>query len=256
MTQPYFPLAEIVAALGEHGRYFDVDVLAECDSTNSRLLSRAEAGAASGTVIVAERQTAGRGRLGRIWHSEPGASLTFSLLWRFADRYRLSGLSLAVGVAVAQALQSLGVAGMGLKWPNDILVNHRKLGGILVETIADRQIAAIIGIGLNMRLPASLPTAIEAAAIGATVPPAELLARLLIELRERLLEFAETGFPALRDRWQALNAFAGVEVNVLAGSAPPLAGVCVGVDNQGALLLETGGGRLAVFSGEVSLRRA
>ncbi|MEK7738086.1 MAG: biotin--[acetyl-CoA-carboxylase] ligase, partial [Pseudomonadota bacterium] len=110
-----------------------MDILAECDSTNSRLLSLAETGAAAGSVLATERQTGGRGRRGRSWLSASGDSLTFSLLWRFQPNRSLSGLSLAVGVAVARALEALGVRGITLKWPNDVLLNGRKLAGVLIE---------------------------------------------------------------------------------------------------------------------------
>ena len=109
--------------LGNQAGRFDVDALDECDSTNSELLRRAEGGAPSGSVVVADRQSAGRGRRGRNWLSSPESSLTFSLLWRFSgNASTLSGLSLAVGVALAQAMENLGAQGVCLKWPNDVLL--------------------------------------------------------------------------------------------------------------------------------------
>ena len=108
--------------LGTWAGRFDVDALAECDSTSSELLRRAEKGAPAGTVIVADQQSAGRGRRGRQWLSAPEASLTFSLLWRFSGpASQLSGLSLAVGVGLARGLERLGAQGVCLKWPNDVL---------------------------------------------------------------------------------------------------------------------------------------
>ena len=126
--------ARLRTLLGAAAGRFDVDSLAECASTNTELLARAERGAPSGSVLVADRQTAGRGSRGRTWQSSPGASLTFSLLWRFTDGvHGLAGLSLAVGVAVIRALAACGAHGVMLKWPNDILLDEAKLGGILVE---------------------------------------------------------------------------------------------------------------------------
>ncbi|MBP8162925.1 MAG: biotin--[acetyl-CoA-carboxylase] ligase, partial [Propionivibrio sp.] len=126
--------ARLQALLGDASGRFDVDSLAECASTNTELLVHAERGAPSGSVLVADRQTAGRGSRGRSWLASPEASLTFSVLWRFEGGLeRMSGLSLAVGVAVVEALEACGAAGVKLKWPNDILHQDAKLGGILVE---------------------------------------------------------------------------------------------------------------------------
>lgn len=145
--------------LGDLAGRFDVDALDECDSTNSELMRRADRGAPSGTVIVADRQSAGRGRRGRQWLSSPEKSLTFSLLWRFpAKGAGLAGLSLAVGVGLVKGLESLGAAGIRLKWPNDVLFQSSdefaKLAGILIELCSDRRgMQAIIGIGLNLLPP-------------------------------------------------------------------------------------------------------
>jgi BirA family biotin operon repressor/biotin-[acetyl-CoA-carboxylase] ligase len=125
-------VASIAAALGPLAPRFDVDVVAECASTNTLLLARAES-SPSGAVLVAERQTAGRGRMGRQWHAAPDASLTFSILYKLPRGVVPSGLSLAVGVGIAEALCAIGVAGVALKWPNDILRDGRKLGGVLTN---------------------------------------------------------------------------------------------------------------------------
>ena len=135
------------------------------------MLKRAAQGAPAGSVIVADRQTAGRGSRGRRWLAAPGASLTFSVLLRFdGGLERLAGLSLAVGVAVVHALDSCGAAGILLKWPNDVLYDNAKLGGILVELqSAEGGALAIIGIGLNLSLPESLGEC-----EGFALPPAAL----------------------------------------------------------------------------------
>lgn len=244
----------IAAALGGATCRFDIDVLAECGSTNAELLARGASGAPSGTVVAAEGQTAGRGRMGRNWIASPGDSLAFSLLWRFPDRTDLGGLSLAVGVAVARALENVGASGTVLKWPNDVLKDGRKLGGILIEL--QSATTAVIGIGLNLRLPPAMPDEVRAtaAALDNDVDPNRLLAALLAELLTVLDAFAVTGFAAVRDEWLARHAWAGRPVRVLAPHAAPLEGICAGIDIDGALLLETAAGVQRILSGDVSLR--
>ncbi|MDD5250159.1 MAG: biotin--[acetyl-CoA-carboxylase] ligase [Rhodocyclaceae bacterium] len=260
MSDTHDPLAvpAIAAALGALAVRFDVDVLADCESTNSELMRRAEAGAPSGTVVAAERQTAGRGRMGRSWFAEPGASLTFSLLWRFAPGTWPHGLSLAVGVALAEALEKTGVTKLALKWPNDLLLDGRKLAGTLVELVPGSPHAAVIGIGLNLRLPRDMPEDVRAlaAALDREVPRNELLARLLESLHGVLTAFADGGFVALRQRWLAHCTHIDAPVQILSEFAPPLAGHCIGVDVDGALLVETAVCVQRILSGEVSLRRA
>jgi BirA family biotin operon repressor/biotin-[acetyl-CoA-carboxylase] ligase len=254
MPDTRLSVAAIAAALGPLSSRFDVDVVTECESTNTTLLARAD-GSPSGTVLVAERQTAGRGRMGRQWHAEPDASLTFSLLHKLPRGIVPSGLSLAVGVGIAEALRELGVDGVALKWPNDILRDHRKLGGILIELASS---AAIVGVGLNLRLPTELPDDVRdnAAALERDIDRNELLARLLVSLHGVLHEFGVGGFAALRERWLALNAYADEPVRILSEYSPPLEGRCAGVDADGALLLKTTGGVQRVISGDVSLRPA
>lgn len=258
MPESPLAIAAVAAALGPLAARFDVDVLAECDSTNARLLARAEAGAPSGTVIAAEVQTAGRGRMGRTWHSAPGDSLTFSLLWRFPRGIQLGGLSLAVGVALAETLAGLGVAGVALKWPNDVLREGRKLAGVLIELVSGAPHHAVIGVGLNLRLPADLPGEVRAlaAALDREIDRNELLARLLGALHQVLTEFAEGGFVALRDRWLDRCAHVDAPVRIVSEFAVPVAGRCLGVDVDGALMIETPVCVQRVLSGDVSLRPA
>lgn len=155
-------------AIGEQRDLFDVQIHPQLDSTNSYLMQQAAKGVAQATCVVAELQTKGRGRRGRTWQAGLGASLTFSLLWRFqCGAAGLSGLSLAVGVALIRALRELGLAKAQLKWPNDVLVNqdqqYYKLAGILIELQGDMEgpSAAIIGIGINLNLPAQLRQQID-----------------------------------------------------------------------------------------------
>lgn len=251
--------------LGNLAGRFDVDALDECDSTSSELLRRAERGAPAGTVVVADRQSAGRGRRGRSWLSSPESSLTFSLLWRFAGNAAdLSGLSLAVGVGLAQAMENLGASGVCLKWPNDVLLrsgdDFAKLAGILIELSSDRRgTQAIIGIGLNLAPPTGdLPQ--PAAGLSQACSPAPdrhaVLAAILGQLARVLDTFAVDGFSGLKMKWQAYHAWQDQAVQILGEGAEPLLGRCLGVDTDGSLLLETAGGIERIFSGDVSLRRA
>ena len=262
-----FDLPALAQALGADARRFDADLLPVCDSTNAVLLARAEAGAPSGSVVIAATQTAGRGRRGRTWISAPGDSLTFSLLWRFPAGTLPLGLSLAVGVAVTSALAKVSAGGTAgcrpaanmetaLKWPNDVLRDGRKLAGILVELVPGQPHAAVIGIGLNLRLPASLPPEIRASstALDQSIDSTVLLAALLVELRVVLERFAESGFAGLRSDWTARHAYQDVPVQLLSDFAPPRAGICRGVDVDGALLFESAGKVERILSGEISLR--
>lgn len=250
--------------LGAARGRFAVDSIAECESTNTLLLERAEHGAPAGSVIVAQRQTAGRGSRGRSWLAAPEASLTFSVLWRFAGGIeRLSGLSLAVGVAVVQGLEACGAAGIGLKWPNDIVNDDGKLGGILVELQNDADSAlAVIGIGLNLRLAPSIAAgegfALPPVALDSIVEPLPerhaLLAQLLIKLAGVFDRFASGGFAVLRDEWQARHAWHDRPVRVLRDGRLEMEGLCRGADSDGALLLQTAAGLERCLSGDVSLR--
>lgn len=254
-------IAAIAANLGNAAHRFDIDILPRCDSSNAVLLGRAEAGAPSGTVVIAEEQTAGRGRRGRSWFASPGDSLTFSLLWRFAPGTAPTGLSLAVGVAVARALAKVGAGETALKWPNDILKNGRKLGGILVELTPGAPHAAVIGIGINIHLPAGMPADLRAASAALCEPDAtpdqnDVYAALLAELLATLDLFGSQGFAAIRSEWMQRNAFQDVAVNLSSDFGAPCRGICRGVDADGALLLEIDGKVERMLSGELSLRPA
>lgn len=250
--------------LGKLAGRFDVDALDECDSTSSELMRRADRGAPAGTVIVADRQSAGRGRRGRTWLSSPERSLTFSLLWRFAgNASRLSGLSLAVGLGLAKALEKLGAAGVRLKWPNDVLLqsgaDFAKLAGILIELSSDRRgTQAIIGIGLNLEAPDSdLPQPVAGLKqTSARADRLDVLAEILVSLADALDAFAIEGFAGQKNEWQRYHAWQDQLVQILGDSAAPLLGRCLGVDGDGSLLLETDQGIERIFSGDVSLRRA
>ncbi len=252
------------ARLGAVSGRFDVDALVECDSTSNELLRRAEQGAPAGTVIVADRQSAGRGRRGRDWLATPEDSLTFSILWRFSgSATRLAGLSLAVGVAVVEALEHLGAQGVCLKWPNDVLLaradGFAKLAGVLVELASDRRgTQAVIGIGLNLRRPSlALPQAAAGLDEGMRELPERhlLLAALLSALASVLDRFEAGGFAALQSAWQKHHAWQGKSVQLLQDKEVEGAGICLGADSDGALLVETEVCIKRFLSGDLSLRR-
>ena len=263
LAEPFDALdaAAIANALGPHPT-IRLEVLDECPSTNAWLAERAAAGAPSGTAIVCELQSAGRGRRGASWHSGLGDSVTLSILWRFErGTAGLSGLPLAIGVACARALESLGAGGVGLKWPNDIVRGDGKLGGILVEVSADgsRAAAAVIGVGINVRAPAAAKRAVERPVAdlgGAIASRNALAARLAVEIATAAAEFEREGFGAFRDDWLRRHAWHGRQVRVHAPSHRTVDGVAAGVADDGALIVETPRGPERFHAAEVSLKLA
>lgn len=231
----------------------------QCDSSNSELLRRA-ASLPDRFALVVDAQSAGRGRLGRTWHSPPGANLYLSLFARLPlPAARLSGLSLAVGVGVAETLRALGAHEVGLKWPNDLLARGRKLGGILVEIASGRgeRSEVVIGLGLNLRLPPGLDVgqpAIDLAALGIDADRDALLARLLPALGDVLDDFCAHGVAGLAARWDALDALHGRVVVLSAG--PRREGRVLGLCADGSLRLRDAAGEFSVVAGEISLRPA
>lgn len=246
------------------GSRITLEIVDEIDSTSTRLLQMAAAGAPSGTCLAAEWQSAGRGRRGRTWVAALGGSLTFSLLWRFErGAGHLGGLSLAVGVAVARALSACGVERVQVKWPNDVVVDFRKLAGILVETSGEMQgpSVAVIGVGVNYRLAERVidridQPVIDVAHASAAAPTrSELLARMLLELAGAMAEFEARGFAAARDAWRALHAYQGRRVRVLPPREPAFEAEVFDVAPDGALLVRLDDGRtLPLSSAEISLR--
>jgi BirA family biotin operon repressor/biotin-[acetyl-CoA-carboxylase] ligase len=240
----------------------DLHWLAECASTNDEAMRLPLPEPERLSVVGADRQTRGRGRQARVWQSWPGASLTFSCLFAFPAGTTLEALPLAVGVALARGLQALGVVGVGLKWPNDVLIAGAKVAGVLIE--AQSRHAAptrvVVGIGLNLELPPDFqPTSgLPATALAhhlAPPPPREAILAVILEqldaLRARYL--AGHGFAPWRDEWNALDAYAGQEVAVRDGERETV-GIDAGVDDTGRLLLDTAAGRIACCVGDVSLR--
>jgi BirA family biotin operon repressor/biotin-[acetyl-CoA-carboxylase] ligase len=254
----------IATHLGSLREAFDVRVLDSVDSTNRALLAAAQQGAASGTLVCAEHQQQGRGRRGRPWHSVPGGSLTFSLLWRYDTGLQsLAGLSLAAGLAVARAVNRHSAHPVGLKWPNDVVVGPRKLAGILVEVQGDLDgtAFAVVGIGVNVRLGEAQREGIDQAVVdlaelGVTVGRNRLLAECLAELHAVGEQFRAHGFAALREAWQELDVYAERPVVLTMPDSRTLRGVAAGVDDTGALRLrgEDGAEPVTLSGGEMSLR--
>jgi BirA family biotin operon repressor/biotin-[acetyl-CoA-carboxylase] ligase len=246
-----------IAALSHAG--VAIEVIEETGSTNADLLARA-ATLAAPLLLVARNQTAGRGRAGRSWLSSSEGSLTFSLAWKFdGNLARLSGLPLAVGVALAETLEGLGVQ-VGLKWPNDLLRDGNKLAGILIETQAapGGAVWAVIGVGLNLLMPDELEAQIGRPVASlpwlARMDRNTLLAALLDGLAGALREFEAAGFAAFAARWNLRHAWQGETVSVLDRGTVLHEGSAAGVDDAGRLLLDTPAGRIAVLAGDVSLR--
>lgn len=237
----------------------DLQVLAEVDSTNEFLKAAPALPPGRGSCCLAELQTGGRGRLGRTWVSPFARNLYLSVAWEFDGGIAvLEGLSLAVGVAVRRALGALGAVDIGLKWPNDLLREGAKLGGILVEVTGDPEgvCRAVVGIGVNVAMPA-------VAAAGIDQPWRDLrdlgvrrdalAAAVLGELLPLLREFPGQGFGAYREEWEAAHAHRGRRVALGMGQQR-VEGIAVGVDQRGALGIRCADGLRWFSGGEVSLR--
>jgi len=238
-----------------------VELLGVVDSTNNVAMNRAVSGH-SGYVCSAEQQTAGRGRRGRSWVSPFGCNIYLSVVWEFAaGATALEGLSLALGVAVIEALAEAGVEQLQLKWPNDILHQRQKLAGILVEVTGDAAgpCQAVVGIGLNVRMPdtASEPigqpwTDVDSL-LGRHVGRSQLLALLLNKVMPLLGSFEQQGFGAYRQRWQQLDSFSEQPVQLQLAEQQVI-GIGQGVDGSGSYLLMTEQGQQRFSGGEISLR--
>jgi BirA family biotin operon repressor/biotin-[acetyl-CoA-carboxylase] ligase len=245
-----------------------VEVVDQIESTSSELMRRAQRRDVHGVALAAEWQSAGRGRRGRAWTAIAGGSLTFSLGWKFEQGAGfLAGLSLAVGVAVVRALEAQGFKDVALKWPNDLIHRHLKIGGILIELNGDAlgPTTTVIGVGLNVRIPAAarkdipVPVTDLATIAGRRAPPIDrnrLLAALLAELGAVLDSYANEGFAPFAAEWQHRHAYQGKPVRLLLPDGATVTGKVAGVDASGALVLADGPRRARFLSGEISLRRA
>ena len=230
---------------------FTVEILPEIDSTSSELMRRARAGHAEPTLLVAERQLAGRGRMGRPWLSQPGDSLTFSLSLPLKPQ-NWSGLSLAVGLTLAETLHPQ----IGLKWPNDLWWDQRKLGGILIEAASSSGPSqVVVGVGLNIRPRTGEGLSTAPAALTELLPAASAaacLAQVTPALVRALLDFETAGFAPLMARYATRDVLQGRTVLTSEG----LTGLALGVGPDGALRVAQPQGEVQVRSAEVSVRPA
>lgn len=255
--------AQIIRAALSHPiarRLASLDVAWDVDSTNAHLLRQSTQPRMQ--VLLAERQHAGRGRRGREWVSPLAAHVYLSLQRRFEGGIAaLAGLSIAVGVAVAESLRASGFAMVGLKWPNDLVVKDRKLGGILIEFGGEEGgvTRAVIGVGINVNMPASAAERIEQPWIdlrqlGASTPSRNALASALIAaLADALDTFVAAGLAPFLPRWRALDALRGREIEVIFGDRR-IRGVAAGIADSGALRVRHAHGEREYHGGEVSVR--
>jgi BirA family biotin operon repressor/biotin-[acetyl-CoA-carboxylase] ligase len=258
-------------AAGQEGQPLPgvVEILFAADSTNEYLYGASPPRAGSPRIVFAEIQRAGRGRRGRSWLAPFGSGLTFSIAWSYPDvPAELSALSLAIGVQVADTLRAEGAGEAMLKWPNDVVWRHRKLGGLLIQLRLEAGGAAsvVVGLGLNLSMPESVrarlaapdvtPVADLREALGGRLPDRNSLAgRLVAAMCDGLERFGREGFAPFATRWQELDSLSGAEVRVTQ-STGSVEGRALGADRDGALRVEVGGRVERFFAGDVSLRAA
>ncbi len=252
---------------GEPGRigwrihYFD-----EIDSTQTIARQLAGTGSAQGTVVIAERQTSGRGRMGRSWHSPAGANLYATIILRPAMPIaEVPRLSLVAGVAAAEALSRAAPGLVALKWPNDVWIRGRKVGGIIAEAMTDPSgalEAVLLGIGININLAAEdIPEELRdkatsmRAALGHPCDRIAIVESLCSFLDYRYMEAVSRGFGAVRPVWESYSALTGRKVTVVDGQRRQT-GIVRGIDSDGALLLETGTGLERILAGDVGIEGA
>jgi BirA family biotin operon repressor/biotin-[acetyl-CoA-carboxylase] ligase len=242
-----------------------IELFQSLGSTNKYLREQAEKSDCSGSVVLAERQTSGRGRRGKTWVSPFAANIYMSILWDFEQGAQaLEGLSLAVGVAVRRALIEVGLEDVRLKWPNDIYIGNKKLGGILLEMIGDPagHCSVVIGVGINVSMPASMAVNIDqpwtdcCSESDAPIARSRLAALLIDNIFDILNDFESLGFAGYRDEWQEADAFKGLQ-GTISTPRDSVSGTVIGVDNSGAVQLKLMSGAVKSFiGGELSLRLA
>ncbi|BDQ64359.1 MULTISPECIES: bifunctional biotin--[acetyl-CoA-carboxylase] ligase/biotin operon repressor BirA [Shewanella] len=247
--------ARLIQSIDNRCFYFD-----EIPSTNGFMLSHTSE-LKSGDVCVAEYQSAGRGRRGRTWVSPYGHHLYFSQFWSFPQGMaQAMGLSLVVACSLVEVLKSFGVDNIGVKWPNDIYLNYKKLAGILIEMSgqADSECQLIIGIGVNMAMSEDQGKGIDQpwsdlSSLTDMPNKTDLVIALHKQLKRDIQLFEREGLAAFKTRWQQADLFHGKEIRLLMGENH-VDGICRGIDEQGAVLLETADGIQAYIGGEISLR--
>ncbi|KMV73018.1 biotin--[acetyl-CoA-carboxylase] synthetase [bacteria symbiont BFo1 of Frankliniella occidentalis] len=241
----------------DNGRLAVIPVI---DSTNQYLLDRMDT-LQSGDACVAEYQQAGRGRRGRQWFSPFGSNLYLSMYWRLEQGPAAAmGLSLVIGIVLAEALQEQGAPDIRVKWPNDIYLDDRKLAGILVELTGKTGDAAqiVIGAGINLAMRAPAADVINQGWInlqeaGVSVDRNALSALIVNKMRTALVEFEQEGLAPFIERWARLDNFINRPVKLLIGDRE-IFGIARGIDQQGGLILEQDGVRKSWIGGEISLR--
>jgi len=255
--------------LSEHGLNTDlfdsIDIALSIDSTNSAMTRLAEQQGSGRHLIFAEMQTQGRGRRGRQWVSPFARNLYFSVLWTFEQGIgAIQGLSLAVGLSIHHTLKNMGIDQVGLKWPNDVLVQQNgqlaKLGGILIEITGDLsdQCQVVIGVGLNLDIQHRDLAHIDQAAVGVkqlgvTIDRNAFAANLLVILHQTLEAFTQTGFAPIQPHWNEADAFKNTAVKLILPSSE-VQGIAKGVNEKGELQLDVDGKMHVYNGGEVSLR--
>lgn len=247
-------------AIARHAGAFAIEIHDLIDSTQSRARERVQSGWRRPAAVIANAQSGGRGQRGRNWQSPPGAAIYMTVIWPSKRPVAgLAGLSLVVGLAVRATLARWHLDAR-LKWPNDVWIDGRKLGGILIELIADRQgCNALIGIGLNIDLPAAAAEAIDQPWIDLRhvldSPPSRnaLIAALLGQLHDDLTRFDESGLSSFHDDWQRADALAGRPIWLLEASGPVPA-QARGIDELGRLVVDVGGQQRKLSAGEISIR--
>lgn len=257
---------EVIEAGGPGTVGWRIYYFEQVGSTQRVAAEMADTGAAQGTVVIAELQTAGRGRLGRSWHSPPAVNLYATIILR--PRMALAEvprLSLVAGVAAAEALEAAAPGMVALKWPNDVWLNGRKAGGIIAEAVTDtsqKLSAVLLGIGINVNLteediPAELRDKATSLLIasGRQCDRVSLASALFYRLNSRYMEVEAHGFEPLRPAYDRYLALKGRRVTVVDTGAQ-IAGVVAGIDADGALMLETDAGLRRILTGDVSVEGA
>ncbi|WP_338806335.1 bifunctional biotin--[acetyl-CoA-carboxylase] ligase/biotin operon repressor BirA [Pseudomonas chlororaphis] len=230
------------------------------DSTNAEALRAVERGVPAPFLVLAERQTAGRGRRGRKWVSPFAENVYYSLVLRIDGGMRqLEGLSLVVGLAVMQTLREFGIAGAGLKWPNDVLVGRKKIAGILLELVGDPADVChvVLGVGINVNMQKADEVDQQWTSMrlesGKQIDRNQLVARLSMMLKAYLERHQAQGFSSIQEEWEQNHLWQGNAVSLIAG-VNKIDGVVMGIDQQGALRLEVDGVEKVYSGGELSLR--
>lgn len=251
----------ILAALTpKHSRAVNLVVLGDVDSTNAEVARQLKSGQSTLPVVIADSQTAGRGRRGRNWASPRGENLYLSLGLAVQGGFSaLDGMSLVLGVAVSRALTALGATGVGLKWPNDVFSDNKKLGGILVEIQGELQggeVQVIAGIGINVHMTQASGVDQPWASLANQWPQIQwsrngLAAAIIAHVLVVVTEFERQGFAAFREEWQARDIFFGKELMAREGG---LTGQGQGIDVRGHYQVMTDQGLVPVQAGDISLR--